>query len=975
MMCICETSEEVAGMKKRWKYVGATAVLTCVFVIGLGVLVSQDVFGKYVSGKPYIVEGSNTGTKTVTTSEGSNQKGKMGSGAEPCVTEIPTCEGKKGTETNPFIVLEIVPDKAQQQLSYLTGDPEQGMPYDPLELGIRFGKNYLQETDMTNLGYSNTFGYWFRMDYSVYEIGKETKEKMPYAHIGKYYTVKLTTADVEAAGYKVSDFEKEYNNGNGKMADLAGKFPALFERDTTEEKVKIRDIAIQDNKNWRKTRESDDKKYKVTDSDHITEEDFQNLSVAGLAEKYPDVFREVDSDALQEESCWNRRKDTEYKNFEEKSIKPESGFFYYAGKGNGDYSMGNAWDENSRRFSKNINQDDENVWKYIEKEEDLPEGARDLWAEYSTHAWDLWGNPNANSNLQGGYLKIGDIKYDKIVTQNGGWGPYTQYTFQYEKIYYKFEYYGLKTNDILKRSLFRFADQKDYENFHMQVICMTPEEINQIAEKDTDDKLDWIERADMYYISSYTSAKEKVDGIDKFYNFYHRWIRGQEDYSFDQNKELPTFYENDLEWDSCMKIIKRASDTRSLPLMFNAMIGNMLAEGVNQDSNIDETHMYVTAGIEGVSDSRQTDRHMQGSLNNLSKLYLITAQFDLAARRSSGAEYKRTFMDDIYPYLQVADIPEESVEGAEKNTAKTTGYYMRGKLCTCDDSVYPLTDKQKCYYLWNSLTFYPIDLDMNINNGGVPSAEDQERYVTYGYLKSYFNTNANPFIQADISGHQSGTTSGTDDQNVSIVGIQNTNNNQSSILDPSGGYTQNTDTYTDVLHNILNIQPEIVQNLTVTVLKQKKEYVRLSDTSVLVDYRPKGKYAADKKSYVKVKIDTNGNNEPGVVTSITFKNTSEPSPDKELKLYATKSDALAGENEWEIKSFSDYTGQTAKGYPIDGVQTAYIPYSLEDWQKGYHTIEVKTVGRIYNSTKKRYVHGEEIPEEITIGERTLFDLE
>ncbi len=158
MMCICETSKEVAGMKKRWKYVGATAVLTCVFVIGLGVLVSQNVFGKYVSGKPYIVEGSNTGTKTITTSEGSNQKGKMGSGAEPCVTEIPTCEGKKGTETNPFIVLEIVPDKAQQQLSYLTGDPDQGMPYDPLELGIRFGKNYLQETDMTNLGYTNTFG-------------------------------------------------------------------------------------------------------------------------------------------------------------------------------------------------------------------------------------------------------------------------------------------------------------------------------------------------------------------------------------------------------------------------------------------------------------------------------------------------------------------------------------------------------------------------------------------------------------------------------------------------------------------------------------------------------------------------------------------------------------------------------------------------------------------------------------------------
>ncbi len=961
-------------MKRKGKYVGATVALTCVFVIGLGVLVSQDVFGKYVSGKPYVVEGSSTAATVVTTSEGSNQKGKDGTGAEPCATEIPTCTGKKGTETNPFVILEIVPDKAQQQLPYLTGDPEQGMPYDPLELGIQFGGDYLKDTDMTNLGYTRTFGSWYSMDYSVYEIGKETKEKIPYAYIGKYYTVKLSAADIEAAGYKPGDFEKEYDNGSGRMADLAEKFPALFERDTTEEKTKIRDITIRDNKNWKKTTESGDEKYTVEDSGEITEEDYENLTVAELAEKYPTLFQNVGQDALKEEFSWTRKEETKYKEYEEESIQPESGFFYCAGVGKGDYSIGSAWSD-TRYFYSDTNRTDGNVWKYVEKEEDLPEGAFDLWEEYSTHDWDLWGAVNGNASLQGGYLKIGDIKYDRIVTRNGGWGSYEEHTFQYEKKYYRFEYYGLKTNDVLKRSLFCFSSQEDYENFHMQVVCLTPEEINRAAEGDTDEKVDWIERADMFYISSYTSANEEVDGIEKFYNFYYRWVREQEDYSFDKDAELPTFYENDLEWDSCMKIIKRASDTRSLPLLFNAMIGNMLAEGVNQDSNVNETHMYVTAGIEGVSDSRQTDRRMQGSLNNLSKLYLIAVQFDLAARRSSGAEYMRTFMDDIYPYLQVADIPEESLEGAEKDTAKTTGYYMRGKLCTCDDSVYPLADKQKCYYLWNSLTFYPIDLDMNINNGGVPSAEDQERYVSYGYLKSYFDTNANPFIQADISSHQSGTTSGTDDQNVSIVGIQNSNNNQSSILDPSGGYSQNTDTYTDVMHNILNIQPEIVENLTVTVLKQKKEYVRLSEKSVLIDYRPDGKYAADKKSYVKVQIDSNGNNEPGVVTSIIFRSSTEALPDRELKMYAVKSDAMAGENEWEIKSYSDYTGQVAEGYPIDGIQTAYIPYSLEDWQKGYDTIEIKTVGRIYNSTKKRYVHGEEITEEITIGERTLFNLE
>lgn len=55
--------------------------------------------------------------------------------------------------------------------------------------------------------------------------------------------------------------------------------------------------------------------------------------------------------------------------------------------------------------------------------------------------------------------------------------------------------------------------------------------------------------------------------------------------------------------------------------------------------------------------------------------------------------------------------------------------------------------------------------------------------------------------------------------------------------------------------------------------------------------------------------------------------------------------------------------------------TAYIPYSIKDWAKGYNIIEFETVGRTYSERKKKTIMGSPVTSQITIGERTLFSLE
>lgn len=189
----------------------------------------------------------------------------------------------------------------------------------------------------------------------------------------------------------------------------------------------------------------------------------------------------------------------------------------------------------------------------------------------------------------------------------------------------------------------------------------------------------------------------------------------------------------------------------------------------------------------------------------------------------------------------------------------------------------------------------------------------------------------------------------------------------------------------DVAYQIMNNRPFMLNKQIIKVQKQKSQYVKMGDLSVFLDFVQGQKYDGyreyDSKNplYLKIQIHDNGNGQPGVVTKVTLKNEDgEKAPkDADLKLYTTK-------DHWDMKERDQYlceketykdSNGTTTGYKVDGTLTAYVPYSLQQWSKGYNIIEVKTVARSYNVKKKKYVKGNEETDNITIDERTLFNLE
>ena len=325
---------------------------------------------------------------------------------------------------------------------------------------------------------------------------------------------------------------------------------------------------------------------------------------------------------------------------------------------------------------------------------------------------------------------------------------------------------------------------------------------------------------------------------------------------------------------------------------------------------------------------------------------------------------RSTFMEDIFPNIQQIQLHSGNVKNAKK-----TGYYKRKNAVGCTNADHGTEKYQnRANYLWNSCTFYPEAVSFSVN-GFKKGNEQTNQLMQYGFFESYLtDVDSNPFIN-DMAQQVSGATVTDEDKNISILGTARANTNESTLLHPSQTTNEVPSNYlSGVAHTILNTQPDTVEDMAVQVLGQKREYVKISDTSILVDYMSDKKYT-NETSYVKISVDTNGNNLPGVITKIVLKKGAE---EKTLKLYTTKDSG----DECEKESYS-YKDKTVSGYKVDGLLYGYIPYSLKDWADGYTTIELTTVGRIERTKKDGTTIkkvGDEVVTEISIGERTLFDL-
>lgn len=899
--------------KKIWLLYSLIPIVIAI-VVGIGVYTRA--FGMFSPKEPYVKGKSDSIALDSVTDEGKNWIGEMGTGAKPATSDVPTCEGKKGTKDNPFVILEIVADKAQQQMGYLAMDENETKPLDILQYGIdtadEQGRSYVPgSSSIMEQDHLKEIGQWFcNYKYSVYKIGKKAeKESIPYTEIAKLYQVEITSKDLEKAGVSAEAFDEQLQKGKMQkfsrevydVPALIKKYPAFFTSDV--DKNTIREPAKEDINNW-------------------------------SVEKKTEVVKEA-----------------------EEEIYKKNGYLVAVEPGKGEFGFASESDASNFIFTKMGT--DADRWIYVEKEEDLPEGVLERYnSDVSRIRQDGFydkskGNDRSNVSDLYKYDNNQDGKDAKALTgmmlklsDNGNLTSKYVKSPQETKEVYTFSYYGLKNNNVLKRQLFHFTTQEAYDDFHMQVICMTPSELNAIGKKDTKENVDMIERADMFYLGSYDSETNNIANV---YKLYYKYVENQKDYQYDSSK-VAEFMDEDLDWNLCFKLIYRLCNNKNLPLVMTNRLGNL--------------EKYGTADVKMYQSKKTPNVTRKATLNNLAKLYIIASQFDLTAKKEEDESYIRTFYDDI---LMTGKLQQIALNDTAKTDAKTpadnTGYYARPKTIETDD----LTEKQKCYYLWNPLTFYPEADEMD----ALWSTDSQcninvDKFVSYGYNRSYFDVNdASNIFTSSKMGMKA---KGSDGEHGNVAIPQNANNeNYSTLL----GNTENADVINvamDTAFQILNNRPETVNNLVVKALKQAKKYVKLADDSVLIDYSSDRSYTSE-TSYLKVQIHDNNNTEDGLVTKISLKNESgETAPGSNLILYTTKDMTTACEK-------TTYGGKT--GYQVKTLAplTAYIPYSIKDWAKGYNIIEFETVGRTYSERKKKTIMGSAVTSQITIGERTLFSLE
>lgn len=918
--------------KKRWIVI-PLLVLVVAGAVGIGI--KTDVFGRFTPKEPYVTGDPESMNELVVTSEGGNRQGEMGSGAEPCSPEVPTAEGKKGSETNPFVILEIVANHCDQQMPYLAAEDDSQEPLDIMKIGIdvakKQDKSYVpgRSSSMDNDKLSS-MGQWFsNYKFAVNRIGSTPydikTDEMTFVDIDKLYTLEITTDDLKEADLDAEQFKKDFNNTYQKYATPV----------------------------WR---------------------------TKSLSESYKDVFqkdkkgKQIREEALDDEVNW-------WAEYEHKTVKEAvsetyqgKGYLLAVEPGQGDFGFASEEDCQNWVFTKTGT--DADRWKYVENLSDLPEEYVNLYQKddarllqygfYYKSKGIWWTDPK---DLYNKYLEDDAITglYMDLAETSNVTCRYDIESAEYKDVY-TFTYYGIRNNNIVKRQLFTFATQKEYDDFHMKVITMTPAELNALGEKDSDDTLDLIERADLFYIGSYVYEKneaEKINSItaniDKVHDLYYGYTEDGKNQKADKNK-LKSFEEDDLDWNLCYKMIYRLCNNKNLPLMLTQGLGYIVDRG--------------TASIP-MYESEQYPKEMRNAtLCNLAKLYIIGTQFDLTAKMAEDEKYVWTFYDDILSTgkLLTIGLSPTAISDADllsKNPAKTTGYYERPKLAVGADP----GEGEKCYYMWNMLTFLPTDLEYIFYNQDQISTDDNVKkdFEAHGFMPSFLSSQGSTpgrIMKGGEATHQDGS-----DGSVGNVAIPHNNGDPqySTLLGVTeGGSFENAGM--NAAFQILNNRSEVVNPQIVKVMKQKKEYVKMADTAVLLDYSTEDSFG-DKKSYIKVQIHANNNDQAGLVTKVTLKNASgQKAPvDSTLKLYKSKQCVSdASQPECDKENYGSYSGYNI---PATDTLVAYVPYSLEQWADGYNIIEFETIGRIYSQKKKTVIAGSAVKTEINISERTLFNLE
>ncbi len=449
-----------------------------------------------------------------------------------------------------------------------------------------------------------------------------------------------------------------------------------------------------------------------------------------------------------------------------------------------------------------------------------------------------------------------------------------------------------------------------------------------------------------------------------------------------------------------MKIIKRLSGDSSLPMVYSRQMGLMLDGGVKRDDaerdDAADIHMYM--------DDKYPCDLRPGNLNNLTKLYLVTTQFDLSAdkaRPNNQIQYIQTFMDDVYGNIKQVPLAEDGAR--DPDSARYTGFYMR-KLCQ-DTGHTDEKEKQKCYYLWNILTFLP-EVATEPPEGSLYESDHLnikiENFLKYGFLKSSLqagDTSTDAYRQGYNRDHHNtsmGGITGTVDpendfQNVVVIHDEGKAANGNFSLFENA--KQTSDFMNWFVHLIINNGTPVTPTMGFSVINNKdtrKYYQKISNDCVLIDYSQSAEYKSDKKLLLFCSLNNSDNEETSVITSVTFINENDSS---KAPIKLTPENLEGSPFEMENIDFDKPQNlfEKIKGYPVPEKQTLSfrLPFMRSNWQDGYDKIRIEWVARSSKETSSKYIPYQNplVPDdsgqiesskqfaEITIGERGLFALQ
>ncbi len=1037
--------------------------LVCVFVAaffffsrgesrGAFVYKSHETYIGAVNAEGYpIPEDIPTNDKFVTPKTKDGHTGVLDTGDYPTIPETDGGKKNKGTEENPFVILEIVPDMAQQSLAYMVSSQEEGLPYDPITVGIKISNNMLdkynerrsnrteieslnQQHSMVNHGSTYVPVYndkgektgdlkvpqdkgantilnsqrnsdyfeqnqydlpgWFanKITTNIYDPdgtiqgnpdaktdptneNDRVEVRNKYARLGDYYTIKLTSKELSLEDY-----------ADKSVADLNVALPGVFV-DAENGDTPIRSDVIADEVNWGKNIElKKNYHFRFTTTDKVmSEADYKTKPMAQLVAdtKYADVFKLADGatipeEVLLDETRWVRETVSKSDDIELDVDKDK--YIVFVPMGEGDYSSNFSYWSNTQLIQPNPeNKATEAYIKYVDNLDDYPEYTYVKDDPNMKEGWQFanyFQDKSKVNELVGKYIKVSDFpNFTKVVSKD----VYNEYVFHYDDVLYEYTYtyYNIKVNDLLKRMFFLRDSDKAYDDIKIKVIVATPDMINEVDSKDTVKELSYIERADMVYFSCVDKEAASYNWGD-FLKFYYNYVN-PEGGAYDPDN-IASFFDNDLEWNDCMKLIERLSTEMNMPLMFTKQVGDMLNKGVNRDGS-SASHLCLN--------SSTNVKNEVSSLNNIAKLYLITTQFNLGAVKGTknvqGDKFDRTFMDDIFG--EIKQVPLAKKDGS-KNTAKYTGYFAR-QACDCGDLTAP--QESNCTYLWNRYTFIPVDCGFDPNSNRAMELEK------YGYLYTYLTNNnnlqsGNTTIYNKLTGVRENHDFDNDPQNVTLVGRDVASTLETLFNDSTMG------TMGIIIYKIMNQGVPEVPTMQFLVEKYvsgeslKLKYTKISNDSVLLDYSRDAKYKNDRTLYLKCKLINNTylndgtvqtNIQDGVIRSVKVINQDTGSFRELIGSTTTIENGLTPSKPFDISdvAFSEEDGLEldADQGPISGIRvpaesslTFWIPFSLHDWQNGWNEVEVTWVARTSKSRRAFQNEGSNV---VTIGERGLFNLE